>query len=659
MPDAQRAHGALARHQQPSSAWTVGQRALRHILGFAPPRGLELTAVESSWGLLPQLSLAAGATLAFIAFATGFTWLGQAGRQSLFWAGVWLLVLPITLRLTWPFVSRWERLSLLILGAVALYTLKILGEPVGFSGFDEFLHWRTAQDIIATGHLFTPNALLPISPAYPGLEVVTTALANVTGSSIFATAVVLLGLLRVLFICALFLLFEQIIHSTRLSALACIIYMSNWDFVDFDASFAYETLGIVLLILILLAEARGRTRRKHVWVYRLGIGVPLIVALAPTHHVTAFFAIVLLAGLLALSAFNRESAVQRMGLAALLLVGVVAPWAWSTLMNIPLGYYLGPEVSSGFSDLYEALTTLSLARKPFATADETRVPLWLMMSAFSALVIVCIGLTTGFFRTLALAGVRLSRRHHLPFLSWTNSRLVLLTILTLGYPLSIALRLTEGGWELGNRMAPFVYLGVGPVLAVAIASYWQKPATSRYKAAAIGTGLSIVLLGGVFVGSQVKDVPPRYRVAADASSIEPMGIDASQWTRRWLGEDHNFAADRINQILLATYGRQQVITPVDVANVLFSQSLGPEELNAIKVGALEYLLIDLRITQAPPAFGVYFSKGEAEEIHEAPPDPQALLKFDRVGRVGRPFDNGFIVIYDVADYMKALRDAHE
>ena len=663
MSEVQLACGAFARHAPSSSDRTVYWRAFRHILGFARPKHLELTARESSWGLLPQLSLAAAGVLVFIALGSGFSSFGQAMLQAWFWGGVCLLLLPTVLRLAWPFVSRWERIGLLVLATTALYTLKLLSKPAGFRGFDEFLHWRTAQDILVTGQLFTPNPLLPISAAYPALEIVTTALTNMTGLSIFAIAVVLVGLLRILFICGLFLLFEQIVHSTRISALACLIYMSNWNYAVFDASFAYESLGVVFLVLILLAEARGRTKRRGAWIYRCAVAIPLILALALTHHGTAFLAIIFLAALLGLSTLNRGMPMKRVGIAALLLIAAASPWAWSVAMNIPVGYYLGPGVSSGLSDLYHTLTTLTLAHKPFAAAYSSDVPpLWLRLTAFCGVVLVCAGLATGLFRTLALAGTRLSWGRFFPSLTWTNSRLVLLAVLTIGYPISMALRLTETGWELGNRIGPFVYLGVGPVVAIALADLWQKPATSRFVVGATGIALTIVLIGGVFVGWGSGDgISLHYRVAADASSIEAMGINASKWTRQWLGEDRNFAADRTNQALLATYGRQQVITGeqagIGVSNVLFAEKLGPVELNAIKVGELEYLLVDLRLTQALPVVGVYFTKGEAPEIHEVPPAPEALLKFNGIEGVGRPFDNGFIIIYDVTEYKKALLHA--
>jgi hypothetical protein len=142
-----------------------------------------------------------------------------------------------------------------------------------------------------------------------------------------------------------------------------------------------------------------------------------------------------------------------------------------------------------------------------------------------------------------------------------------------------------------------------------------------------------------------------------------MGISASEWARNWLGEDNYFAADRTNQILLSTYGRQHLVTQedtrLDIAGVLLLDHVGPEELNAIKITGLDYLLIDLRMTQALPAFGNYVSNGEPWKIHEAPPDANALLKFNRLKDVGRSFDDGFIVIYDLRKLTKVLRDGRE
>ncbi|MGO8477736.1 hypothetical protein ACC739_38260, partial [Rhizobium ruizarguesonis] len=57
---------------------------------------------------------------------------------------------------------------------------------VAFIDHDEFLHWATVKDILEAGRLFLPNPLLPVSPLYHGLELITSALVNLSGLSVLA-----------------------------------------------------------------------------------------------------------------------------------------------------------------------------------------------------------------------------------------------------------------------------------------------------------------------------------------------------------------------------------------------------------------------------------------------------------------------------------------
>lgn len=45
-------------------------------------------------------------------------------------------------------------------------------------------------------------------------------------------------------------------------------------------------------------------------------------------------------------------------------------------------------------------------------------------------------------------------------------------------------------WELGNRLAPFIYLGVGPLVAAAVAGFCQRSAASRLQALTVGAALT-------------------------------------------------------------------------------------------------------------------------------------------------------------------------
>ena len=122
MTEPELAYSAPVRRVPASSNLTACWRLLRDILGFARPRHLELATEELSWGLLPQLSLCGGVVLVLIALTADSARLGPPALQSLFWIGVWIFLLPIALRLVWPFVSRWERIGLLVLATLGLYT---------------------------------------------------------------------------------------------------------------------------------------------------------------------------------------------------------------------------------------------------------------------------------------------------------------------------------------------------------------------------------------------------------------------------------------------------------------------------------------------------------------------------------------------------------
>ena len=77
-------------------------------------------------------------------------------------------------------------MGLVMVFTVSEYLVTICYSPAAFTYADELSHWRTTVNILHTGKLFTANYVLPISPHYPGLEVLTSALVSVTGLSVFA-----------------------------------------------------------------------------------------------------------------------------------------------------------------------------------------------------------------------------------------------------------------------------------------------------------------------------------------------------------------------------------------------------------------------------------------------------------------------------------------
>jgi hypothetical protein len=261
-------------------------------------------------------------------------------------------------------------------------------------------------------------------------------------------------------------------------------------------------------------------------------------------------------------------------------------------------------------------------------------------------------LAAGFFRALRAAGLRFpaGRRPRWADIRPANSWLFLLTLLTLGYPVALLFRLTRSGWEIGNRLGPLSFYGVAIVLAVLVDVAWRAQSTRRSFVAA--SAATLVLLGGIISSEGPRIlVPAVHRVSDDSSSVEPLGIAAASWTADWLGWHNVFAADRINRLLLSTYGRQDVATtlydPRDTSLALTSDTMGVAEAKVLREVGVDFVLTDLRLTTALPSVGVYFDGGVADRGYRNPLRPAALLKFNNEPSVGRVFDNGYLVIFDV------------
>ncbi|TIU68708.1 MAG: hypothetical protein E5W25_12025, partial [Mesorhizobium sp.] len=111
------------------------------------------------------------------------------------------------------------------------------------------MHWIAAEDLLTARRLFLSNPLFPIGPTYPALEILTTAIVDLTGLPLVVAGTLLLAVLKATFIGALFLFLESIAGSPRMSAIACLAYMGCSTFFLFDSSFSYESVGIVLCVL--------------------------------------------------------------------------------------------------------------------------------------------------------------------------------------------------------------------------------------------------------------------------------------------------------------------------------------------------------------------------------------------------------------------------
>ncbi|MBE3561717.1 MAG: hypothetical protein IMW89_21220, partial [Ktedonobacteraceae bacterium] len=322
----------------------------------------------TTWGWLPALALTGALGVLSLAHAYTSARSGAAGAEFFFWAGLLLIFVPSSIRLLSPASSRFERITLLCIMGIYFCLTPVLSSPFSFSSYDEFLHWRTADDILRTRHLFKTNTMLVASPFYPGLEIVTNALSTLSGLNTFAAGHIVIGIVRLVMMLSLFMLYERITESARIASIATLIYMTNPHFLTFDAMFSYESIALPLAMFAVFAIARhDKPTRENRWM--VPVAWIALAAVAVTHHMTDFVFDGLLVLWTLIYAWQHRRArgiVLRSKLVWTTCFGVVVTIITVSLIGDPVTRYLSTYFSHALDDLGHVLTGTGGARQLFA-----------------------------------------------------------------------------------------------------------------------------------------------------------------------------------------------------------------------------------------------------------------------------------------------------
>jgi hypothetical protein len=581
------------------------------------------------WVLCPILSTAGG--LVVSAIADNAARAGSAAARPLLWIGLLTIFVPISIRLLGRRASGRERLLLILILYLALYLAWFLQSPLLFTTHDAMGQFRSAEDIVRTGHLFHTNPIVTAYGSYPGLELATSSLAQVSGLSLFASGVLLLGAARAVLAISFFLTMQRLLGA-RAAGIASLVYATNLSFIFFDAQFAYESLALPLAMLTVavLIQYRPYTRSQQ------GVlALLLICSVVVTHFVTTLWLLILLIAWALLDSLPRTRRIAApIRLTGLLGSAAALAWFFGVARTTTVEE-LGPVESSAFSSVGDLISGRSAAKHMFAPAAGQSDGLVLQIIGFLSVAILVI---------LVAASLWHLRRTREPI------RIVLL-ILMLMYPLSLVLRLTAAGTETSSRASEFVFIGIG--FGVAGLSRSRRFRSSRrYQFLGVVLGL-VLFVGGIVVGTPpYTRLPGPYLVAADPRSIDARTIAAATWVREHLPADSVFAADRSNGLALAAIGMvdpgQGLQHGQSVPYLYFSRTFDPRDRLTIRAFQIRYILVDLRLSTALPYIGLYFSPDEPLAGHYTHPIPRAsLTKFATARHLTRIFDDGDIQIYQV------------
>jgi hypothetical protein len=622
-------------------------------------------------GWMPLISLVSAAGLLCLAATDRLSASGINNLEPLYWISLLVIAGPIGARLLALRARRAERLGLVLVFGLDLYLVKVLQSPFAFTYADEFVHLFNANRIIQSGHLFSPNSILPASALYPGLESATAGLVHLTGLSAFEGGLLIIGLARVIMVLALFLLYEQMTHSARVASLACVLYAANANFVYWSVQYSYESLALPLACLAVYVVARresGRWPRERRALSLMAL--VLITTVVITHHLSSYFLVVALLLWTALARIQRRLGDQLLeqpwvatplnwfrraatqlagrpaasqpraepeagGPAGLALFALLAVLFWLFFVaNLTLSY-LSPVFVEALRSVVQWIGGEATARTLFQSTSGVVTPLLDRTIGILAAVLCLLGLPFGLRQVWR-------RSAH-------NPAMLLSAVAAVTYFGSLGLRFLPSAWEIANRSSEFLFVGLAPVLALGHYPGWG--ALRRGVQPALVAALMVVLAGGVIAGW-----PPSLRLAqtyqavADQKIFEPAGLTVARATVSQLGPGHRIAADEANGRYLLVYANEDVLIGryPDVQDVLEQPGLSADEVNFLRATGIEFILVDRRIVSSDPMAGFFFDHSDQWPLPSSQLwPPAAYNKFDQLPGANRIIDSGNAVLFDL------------
>lgn len=586
---------------------------------------------RDGWGLLPEISLliATGLLLVSLAYAGGRS--GAAWAEAAFWAGQLVMFLPVVVRLLSSGLnSERETLGMVVILAVGYYAAKICYSPLEFKFNDEFQHWRTAEDILITQHLLEYNYSLPISPFYPGMESVTTAIVSLTGLSIVTAGFIVIGTARLLFTVALYLLFRQISGSVRVAGLASILFTTTFYYKSILAMFIYTGMAIPFLVLAIYSAVRitsmpREADRRLEWL----LAVVSIAVAVISHHLTSYVLILTLALGSAMFLLSRRIT-ESFQLAVLSTVGLVFVGMWIFFVAPGTVEYIQPAVTR----LVDGISAAISGATP-QYGGLLRSPLFDQVMSYLGVVIIAACLPLGWY------GIWRTQR--------ANPWALAMVVGSAGYYAVPIIRLVSAsGTEHAARALNYLFIPIAYVLAIGAVGLLGRLARRRATIVGITVLTVLIMVSGITSGwpTYWQRVPPgRALVSGYESGVEPESVAAAYWSQGLLPTGSRIAADENNLTLMGPYGGHYMLR--GVGTLYYATEFRDEDRGFIEYDKVQFLVVDYRLSQQLPASGEYFPDDPLAFQHTHPLHIKALMKFDRAEGVHRVFDSGNIVVYDV------------
>ncbi|MFI7602963.1 hypothetical protein [Actinoplanes sp. NPDC049681] len=588
---------------------------------------------------------ALGVLMVALAYAGGRVSTGNAPYA--YWLGQVVVFTPVVIRLLSRRMAGTAESFLLVMGlALNQYLLKWMYSPDQFRFPDELQHWLATTIITESGELFQPNPALPPAVHFPGLAEMGAAVTSMTGLPVTAAGVIVAGVAHLVFVAVLFAAVLRASNSPAVAGVCCATYATALHYLFFNSMFLYQTAALPFFMLTIWATRRWRAEGG--WPF-VTLAVCSAALTTVSHHVTAF-ALVITLLLLAVV----ELAVQKPRRWAALIMPavalvVVATWMLTVARDV-LGYLEAPveQVGQTISNLFSGRSEAS------STTAAVSVGQLLVQGT---------GLLGLFVLYAALVRDMIHRRDRD---SWRWAAVVGGAVFFAGNGVRF---LGQNGPEIAGRLSTFTYVPISILAAIALVRGVQiipaKDADGhRWRAAApaidfihpggwnlysrVAAGSAMITL--LMVGARAGGWPPLgsilpgpYLAGGFERSVDAYGVHTADWERRTLGPGNRIGGDVTSVSLASTYGRQDPVR--EVGPLYYADDWGLEEDQFVSDLAIQYLVVDKRLSEQLPEGEAYFENDPNAGSITRPLTTTQIAKFDSLTDVDRLYDNGTVRVY--------------
>jgi hypothetical protein len=302
---------------------------------------------------------------------------------------------------------------------------------------------------------------------------------------------------------------------------------------------------------------------------------------------------------------------------------------WTVLVASPVVGYIAPNIEHAVVELMRLIMREQVARELFRSGSGAATPVWAQIIGFGSTGLILLGIPTGLWYAW-----RTYRR---------SPAVIVIALVAAMYPATLAARFTESGLLVASRTAPYVFLGVAFILALAVTQI-ESLRWFRRLHRAIGVTWALgIFLGVLFTGLLAWGLPGPYKVDSYTRSVDAQNVGLADWMLQHLGANNRIAADNPNMLILGSFGKQHAITAnADNVwvNTLFDGSpLSDDEYGILHIGAVEYVVYDTRISDV--ATTTNKAAGTMAPVSEQ------RTPFDSLDTANMVSDSGDIRVYDV------------